>query len=818
MKTKRLLLSFVALLSMTHAMADVEINETNFPDANFRNYLLSQNYDYDGDGLITDYEIANVTSILVSDMNISSLKGIEFFTALTTLYCESNQLTTLDVSKNTALETLYCYDNQLTTLDVSKNTALKTLYCHNNQLTSLNVTGCTSLSSSYEDTPLICYGNQIKGAAMDAFIESLPVPENRDNYRLEIIRNENEGNVMTEAQVAAAKAKGWKPLVYNIEFVIWYPYLGADVSEPEPIDINETVFPDANFRNEISSNFDLNKDGKLEYMEMENLSYIWVDEMGISSLKGIEFLTALTYLSCKNNQLTSLDLSKNTALTGLSCGNNQLTSLDLSKNTALTTLSCDNNQLTTLDVSKNTALTTLYCNNNQLTTLDVLKNTALELLVCDNNQLTTLHVSGLPVLHTLSCNSNQLTTLDISGCISLGADTQLGSERGKLNCAQNKIKGASMDALIASLPNNSGMLYAIYFENEGNVMTVAQVAAVRAKGWKPMACNETNAWLPYLGEGVAEPAPVDINETNFPDGIFRNYVSSNFDLNQNGKLEYAEIASATNIKVNKMDIQSMKGIEYFTELEQLKCKDNQLSSIDLSKNMLLFTLDITRNQLTALDISKNLGLRNLYVAENQLTTLDVSKHSALVQLECSENQLTALDLSNKPKLYSLYCDNNQLTALDFSEAPVLYSLWCYNNQIKGAAMDVLVNSLPQYKDKYGATQGTFRALSTKETEGNVMTTAQVAVAKAKGWIPNIGEWYYEWYYDGEGQLYGKDRYNWRMYEGSEASGIKSIKTIGSDENVSDDQAKWYDLSGRRLTGKPERKGIYIRNGKKVVMK
>ena len=37
---------------------------------------------------------------------------------------------------------------------------------------------------------------------------------------------------------------------------------------------------------------------------------------------------------------------------------NQLTTLDVSKNTALTDLDCDNNQLTTLDVSKNTALTT----------------------------------------------------------------------------------------------------------------------------------------------------------------------------------------------------------------------------------------------------------------------------------------------------------------------------------------------------------------------------------------------------------------------------------------------------------------------------
>ena len=55
------------------------------------------------------------------------------------LYCYSNQLTKLDVSKNTALTDLHCKDNQLTTLDVSKNTALTDLDCRKNQLTSLDV-------------------------------------------------------------------------------------------------------------------------------------------------------------------------------------------------------------------------------------------------------------------------------------------------------------------------------------------------------------------------------------------------------------------------------------------------------------------------------------------------------------------------------------------------------------------------------------------------------------------------------------------------------------------------------------------------------
>ena len=124
--------------------------------------------------------------------------------------------------------------------------------------------------------------------------------------------------------------------------------------------------------------------------------------------------TALTYLRCNYNQLTSLDVSKNTALTKLYCSNNQLTSLDVSKNTALTKLYCDNNQLTSLDVSKNTALTGLNCGHNQLTALDVSKNTALTGLNCGYNQLTALDVSKNTALTDLDCDKNQLTSLDVS--------------------------------------------------------------------------------------------------------------------------------------------------------------------------------------------------------------------------------------------------------------------------------------------------------------------------------------------------------------------------------------------------------------------
>lgn len=97
---------------------------------------------------------------------------------------------------------------------------------------------------------------------------------------------------------------------------------------------------------------------------------------------------ALEWLRYDDNNLTSLDVSRNTALTELDCNYDNLTSLDVSKNTALEELYCSSNNLTSLDVSKNTALTELYCDGNNLTSLDVSKNTALTWLNCRDNKLT----------------------------------------------------------------------------------------------------------------------------------------------------------------------------------------------------------------------------------------------------------------------------------------------------------------------------------------------------------------------------------------------------------------------------------------------
>ena len=177
--------------------------------------------------------------------------------------------------------------------------------------------------------------------------------------------------------------------------------------------IDPTNFPDANFLAYVGS-FDTDNDKLLSPAELTKVKEMTLINKSIGDLTGIEHFTALTKLTCRWNQLTSLDVSKNTALEELDCGDNQLTSLDVSANTALKQLYCMNNPLTALDVSKNTSLTDLNCINTQRASLDVSKNTALTSLLCGENLLTSLDVSKNTALTSLRCAKNQLASLDVS--------------------------------------------------------------------------------------------------------------------------------------------------------------------------------------------------------------------------------------------------------------------------------------------------------------------------------------------------------------------------------------------------------------------
>ena len=160
----------------------------------------------------------------------------------------------------------------------------------------------------------------------------------------------------------------------------------------EGVAIDASNFPNKTFRNYIQKVFDKDNNDFFsadEIAAVTELTFQYPDDpntgvAGITSLKGIEYFTALTSLDCSYQDLTELDLSRNTGLTSVLCYGNQLTELDLSANTQLIELDCSSNEITHLDVSSNHNLEKLSCYHNRLTSLDLSRNNKLTYTYCDS--------------------------------------------------------------------------------------------------------------------------------------------------------------------------------------------------------------------------------------------------------------------------------------------------------------------------------------------------------------------------------------------------------------------------------------------------
>ena len=589
-----------------YSVTGIPINGNTFPDANFRSYVSSK--DTNGDGYLSNSEIAAVTSISVSNQSIASLEGIEFFAALRTLTCSNNQLTSLDVSKNTALVTLNCSSNQLTSLDVSKNTALGTLNCNGNQLTSLDVSHNPSLKNIY------CYLNRISLDNMNALVESMPTIANSYFYVYKF--DDNEQNVCLVPQARIAKTKGWT--VRALRGSTPEAYDGA------PIPISAPYFLDSEFCTYLSSNIDTDHDGALSETELA-VTTINFNYHNTTSLKGIEYFTALETLDCRENKLTGLDLTKNLALKNLNCSfNEQMQVLQLPNTTTLIDVACAYCSLLTLDVTMCKGLGTLRCDHNSLSTLYANNVTTLNSIKCENNSLATLGITGCTNLRDVYANNNRLTALSLSGCTKLN----------ELRIYSNQIKQQAMNDIISALPTktypDTGSLTLFYTAGgEGNEYSDDNIEQAKVKRWYSYSTDGTE-------QQEIVPWYVEIEDkyyANFPSQYFRNYVKQ-FDTDNNGVLSRQEVEAVTAIDLSNNNIYNMKGVEYFTNLETLNCSNCGLSPTiqpDFSKNLKLTSLNCSNNtKLMPPDLSKNTKLTTLNCSNCGLN--DEAVHALIASL------------------------------------------------------------------------------------------------------------------------------------------------------------------------------------------
>ena len=205
---------------------------------------------------------------------------------------------------------------------------------------------------------------------------------------------------------------------------------------------------------------------------------------------------------------------------------------------------------------------------------------------------------------------------------------------------------------------------------------------------------------PVLAEGIAalpaaETGGIPIDPAHFPDANFLKYVEKIIDTDHSGTLSQEE-RNATVIYVLGMGINDLTGIEFFPELENLDCSENQLTQLDVSKNPKLKRLVCYENKLTSLDVSGNTSLTELHCYTNQLTSLNLGENANLNKLNCIVNRLTSLDLSGNANLTILSCSSNLLTSLDVSNNPNLILLDCERNLLtslnvsKNTVLDALV--------------------------------------------------------------------------------------------------------------------------------
>ncbi|MBT8394601.1 MAG: T9SS type A sorting domain-containing protein [Bacteroidia bacterium] len=144
----------------------------------------------------------------------------------------------------------------------------------------------------------------------------------------------------------------------------------------------------------------------------------------------------------------------------------------------------------------------------------------------------------------------------------------------------------------------------------------------------------------------------------------------------------ASIDTVTILIATNKSISDLTGIEDFISLTELYITSNQITNLDLSKNLQLVKLFCDSNYLTSLDVSSNILLAELRCQKNDLENLNITQNPDLNFLWCYNNDLSSLNVSQNTLLAELDCFDNQITNLDVSNNNNLGSLSCWANNLE----------------------------------------------------------------------------------------------------------------------------------------
>jgi uncharacterized repeat protein (TIGR01451 family) len=196
---------------------------------------------------------------------------------------------------------------------------------------------------------------------------------------------------------------------------------------------------------------------------------------------------------------------------------------------------------------------------------------------------------------------------------------------------------------------------------------------------------------------------VNIPDANFK-GILLNASTSNniatdsnhfaitIDANGDGEIQLSEALQVYQLRILESNISDLTGIENFSNLANLNCSYNQLTSLSILNTLLsLTTLTCNNNQLTTLDISSLNSLTQLRCNNNLITSAFLNLNDNLILLDCSNNPLGNLNVGTLTNLEILLCNSISLSSLDVSNLSTLHTLHCNSNSLTSLNVSTLLN-------------------------------------------------------------------------------------------------------------------------------
>ena len=227
-------------------------------------------------------------------------------------------------------------------------------------------------------------------------------------------------------------------------------------------------------------------------------------------------------------------------------------------------------------------------------------------------------------------------------------------------CKEDRMDNEALESSVGENINESSL--ETFEEND---VTIAESSIEETVGMEIGTDNDGN---------------VLVNSSNFPDECFRSYIKKFVDTNGDEKLSTDEIDAVELIFAHGgksktyNNLESLEGIEYFTNLKELQCYDTQLKTIDCSTLEKLETLEIQNTDISELDISNNRQLKKLDCYSTKIKDLDVSNNTELEVLNVHETDISKLDVSMLPKLRELLCSGTNIEDIDVSQNEQLQSL------------------------------------------------------------------------------------------------------------------------------------------------